>query len=105
MKTPKVVDQKFPDTEANLILFWGDGCPHCEVVKNYIKDNNLESKLKISYKEVYKDQNNQKILESTVQKCPEIDQSRGIGVPLGFDTQASKCLYGDTPIIEWLKTK
>lgn len=97
--------QTFPDSEADLILFWGVGCPHCEIVKTYIKDNNLETKLKIAYKEVYNSQENQKLITSTVAKCPEIDSSRGIGVPLGFDNKASKCLYGDTPIIEWLKTK
>lgn len=101
----KNIVQKFPDSEAQLILFWGEGCPHCENVKNYIKDNNLDSKVKIAYKEVYLDKSNQKLLESVVQKCPEIDSSRGIGVPLAFDNQNSKCLYGDTPIIEWLKSK
>lgn len=96
---------KFTDSEAELILFWGNGCSHCEKVKTHIKDNNLESKVKILYKEVYYDQANQKLLESTVQKCPEIDSSRGIGVPLAFDTKNAKCLYGDTPIIDWLNTK
>lgn len=91
--------------EADLIVYWGEGCPHCEKVKAYVKDNNLDAKVKILYKEVYNDTNNQKELEATVQKCPEIDASRGIGVPLAFDTKNSKCLYGDTPIIEWLKTK
>lgn len=97
--------QSFSDSEAQLIFFWGNGCPHCENVKEYIKQNNLDSKVKIAYKEVYYNQDNQKLLETTVQKCPEIDTSQGIGVPLAFDTQNSKCLYGDTPIIEWLKTK
>lgn len=101
----KSVNPGFPDSEADLILFWGDGCPHCEKVKTYIKDNNLESKVKIIYKEVYLNKENQKLLESTAQKCPEIDTSRGIGVPLAFDTKNSKCLYGDTPIIDWLNTK
>lgn len=101
-KTPS---QKFPDSEADLYLFWGVGCPHCEKVKEYISQNNIEAKVKIAYKEVYNDSNNQKILETTVQKCPEIDSSRGIGVPLAFDTKNNKCLYGDTPIIDWLKTK
>jgi glutaredoxin len=105
VNSQKTVTQKFPDSEAQLLFFWGDGCPHCENVKNYIKDNNLETKVKIAYKEVYMDQNNRKLLEATIQKCPEIDTSRGIGVPLAFDTQNSKCFYGDIPIIEWLKAR
>lgn len=93
------------DSEAELILYWGEGCPHCEVVKNHIKDNKLESKVKIAYKEVYSSPENQSLLEETVKKCPEIDASQGIGVPLAFDVVNSRCLYGDTPIIEWLNTK
>lgn len=93
------------DSEAQLILFWGDGCVHCEKVKQYISDNNLESKVKIAYKEVYYNKTNQNLLESTVAKCPEIDSSQGIGVPLAFDTANSTCLYGDQPIIDWLNTK
>ncbi|MFA6007148.1 MAG: glutaredoxin domain-containing protein [Candidatus Shapirobacteria bacterium] len=94
-----------PDSEAQLILYWGTGCPHCEKVKEYIKEKNLDSKIKIVYKEVFNDQNNQKQLEATVQKCPEIDATKGIGVPLAFDTQNNKCLYGDTTIIDWLNAK
>lgn len=93
------------ESEAQLILFWGDGCPHCETVKEYIKNNNLESKIKIAYKEVYYNKSNQKNLEETVKNCPEIDTSQGVGVPLALDTQTKRCLSGDTPIIDWLKSK
>ena len=91
-----------PDSQADLIFFWGQGCPHCEKVMKFITDNKLESKVKIAYREVYNDQNNQQILSQTAKKCPEIDTSQGIGVPLGFDTHNQKCLYGDQPIIDWL---
>jgi len=90
---------------ADLILFWGNGCPHCEVVKDYISQNELDKKIKISSLEVYYNQANQKLLEETVKKCPEIDTTQGIGVPLAFDTKNQKCLLGDTPIIDWLKTQ
>lgn len=100
-----VLGSKVDDASAQLILFWGEGCPHCEKVKDYIKENNLESKVKIVSKEVYYNQDNQEQLEETVKKCPEIDSSQGIGVPLAFDTQNSLCLYGDTPIIKWLESK
>lgn len=95
----------FSDSEAQLIFFWGNGCPHCEKVKEFIKEKNLESKVKILSKEVYYDQTNQKQLVETVKKCPEIDTSQGIGVPLAFDTQNNKCLYGDSAIIEWLSSR
>ena len=94
-----------PDNQADLILFWGEGCPHCEVVKKYIDQNGLNSKLKIVQKEIYYNKTNQQLLTDTVKKCPEINSSAGIGVPLGFAPQENKCLYGDTPITDWLKAK
>lgn len=96
---PPTIDK----SQADLILYWGNGCPHCEVVKDYISENNLDSKFKIIQKEVYYDKDNQKDLEITVALCPDIDKSKGIGVPLGFDVKNQTCLLGDTPIIEWLK--
>lgn len=93
------------DAEADLILYWGDGCTHCEKVKDFIKENNSDTKAKIALKEVYYNKQNQLDLEATVKKCPEIDASQGIGVPLAFSTADQKCLYGDTPIIEWLSAR
>lgn len=89
----------------DLILFWGSGCSHCENVKKYISDNNIASKISISQKEVYSDQNNQNELQQTVLKCPNINTSEGIGVPLVYLVSENKCLQGDQPIIDWLTNK
>ena len=93
------------DDQAELIFFWGDGCPHCEKVKQYISQSKVDAKVKISYKEVYYNKTNQDQLLQTVKKCPEIGTSQGIGVPLAYDKANSKCLYGDQPIIDWLKAR
>lgn len=98
-------NSKTSDAEANLIVYWGEGCPHCEKVKEYIANNKIENKIKISFKEVYYNKANQKLLEETVKKCPEIDTKQGIGVPLAFDPKNQKCLYGDEPIIKWLSAQ
>ena len=95
----------FPDDQADLILYWGKGCPHCENVKKYIRDNDFDSKIKIAYREVYYDNGNQLKLEATVKLCPEIDTTQGIGVPLSFDPKEKKCILGDQPAIDWLKAK
>ena len=95
----------YPDDQADLVLYWGKGCPHCEKVKQYIRDNNLDSTVKIAYREVYYDNGNQAKLESTVKLCPEVDATQGIGVPLAFDPKAKKCILGDEPAIDWLKAK
>ncbi len=104
-KISQVALPDFPDDKADLILYWGKGCPHCENVKKYVRDNDLDSKLKIAYREVYYDNGNQTKLEETAKLCPEIDASQGIGVPLAFDPKEKKCILGDTPTIDWLKSK
>jgi len=93
------------DQQADLILFHGDGCPHCKIVSDYISNNKVAEKIKISFHEVYYNKTNQNLLAETVKKCPEIDSSQGIGVPLGYDRVNQKCLYGDQPIIDWIKAK
>lgn len=106
LSSPKRMGQNgVSDAEASLLLFWGDGCPHCKIVEEYISTNQVNQKIKIAYKEVYYNKTNQNLLQETVKKCPEIDSAQGIGVPLAYSKQDNKCFYGDTPIIEWLKAE
>ncbi|MDD4938169.1 MAG: hypothetical protein PHX34_04135 [Candidatus Shapirobacteria bacterium] len=92
--------------DSDLIFYWGEGCPHCENVKEFIITNNVDQKVKINQKEVYKNTDNQQELQAvTSQYCPEVITNGGIGVPLAFDVQNKTCLSGDTPIIDFLKQK
>jgi len=92
-------------SNPDLIVYWGEGCPHCETVKEYITNNKLDQKIKISLKEVYYNKTNQLELEKSAKLCPEIDTAQGIGVPFGFVVSTNKCLYGDKPIIDWLSSR
>ncbi|MFA5749878.1 MAG: hypothetical protein WC895_01500 [Candidatus Shapirobacteria bacterium] len=89
----------------DFILFYGDTCPHCKNVEDWIQSNKAEEKLKINKKEVYKNTQNQEEMTKLVnQYCPELNTD-GIGVPLGFDPINKKCIQGDTPIIDFLSQK
>lgn len=93
-------------SSSDLIFYWGDGCPHCENVEKWIEENNTDNKLKIVYKEVYDDINNQTELYNLAkQYCPQIINNGSIGVPTGFDPVSQECIQGDTPIIEFLSDK
>lgn len=92
-------------SNPDLVIYWGEGCPHCEKVKQYITDNKSDQKVKIALKEVYYNKTNQQDLTSKAKLCPEIDTSQGIGVPFGYIPSTNKCLYGDQPIIDWLSAK
>lgn len=98
-QTPSAV--QIPDNQTDMILYWGEGCPHCENVKDYIIENKLNSQLKINQKEVYYNQQNKNQMISFAQKC-NIDTTNGIGVPFAFFNSDSSCLVGDQPIIDKL---
>ena len=90
----------------DIVLYWKVGCPYCENVEKWINENNIDKKIKINYKEIHYNQDNQKELIKTAQdNCPEQIGSQGIGVPLAFNPNNKKCAVGDTPIIDFLKQK
>ena len=90
-----------PDDQTDMIFFWGEGCPHCENVKDYITEKKLNDRLKINQKEVYYKQQNKNQMLSFAQKC-NIDTTNGIGVPFAYFNSDSSCLVGDQPIIDKL---
>lgn len=106
--TPKVDTYKdYPVYDnPDLVFYWGIGCPHCENVEKWITENDATKKIKINFKEVYYNKDNQTDLYNTATKyCPEIISNGSIGVPTGFDPVGKKCIQGDTPIIDFLKQK
>jgi glutaredoxin len=87
--------------ESQITLFYGDGCPHCAIVEDYIKNNNIKQKLSFEEKEVYYNQNNAKELEAKAKICGLATDS--IGVPFLWD--GLKCYVGDRDIIDFLNQK
>jgi len=88
--------------ESNeIILFYGDGCPHCAIVEEYVSENNIESKLLFTKKEVYYNNQNSDELVVKAKICGIPTDS--IGVPFLWD--GAKCLVGDQDIIEFFKSK
>ena len=100
-------DVAVPDFKSSdMVLFWGDTCPHCEKVRQYISQNKLDTKIKIVQKEVYESTDNQKIMTQIVKNnCPQYITDQGIGVPLAYFPGTKTCLLGDQPIIDWLSKK
>lgn len=85
-------------TSADLILYYGETCPHCRIVEKYITDNKIDQKIKIAHKEIYNNQANNDELVSKANHC-QLDL-KTVGVP--FLWTGSDCLIGDQPIIDFL---
>lgn len=85
-------------SQGDLVLFWGEGCPHCENVEKFLQDNKgLEEKSKLKKIEVFKDLNGQKLFLEKAKECG----LASAGVPTLY--KDGKCVQGDVPIIEELK--
>lgn len=88
--------------EAKIILFYGQGCPHCAKVEEFINQNKVNEKISFANKEVYyNSQNNQELREKAA-SCGL--PSAGIGVPLLW-YDSNKCLVGYDDIINFFNQK
>jgi len=83
-----------------IILFYGQGCPHCKIVDDFITANKITDKVKFTNLEVWYNKDNQVILTQVAQKCGI--SSNQIGVPFLYDG-VSKCYEGDVDTINFFK--
>ncbi|MDD3284166.1 MAG: hypothetical protein PHZ07_01070 [Patescibacteria group bacterium] len=86
---------------SNIILFYGDGCPHCKIVDQYIEENKIKSKLTFAEKEIYSSKENANLLIEKANICKIPNNT--IGVPFLWD--GTKCYMGDEDIINFFKLK
>ena len=85
-----------PPLPDSYEYYWGEGCPHCTNVEEFLSTWEGRDKVQIDKKEVYKDQDNIDLFESRVEFC-ELPNNQ-VGVPFLF-TPEGECVVGDTPII------
>ncbi len=90
------------NTQPKMILFYGNTCPHCKIVEQYISDNNVRAHFKFQQLEVFDNQQNALLLGRYAHKCG-IDSAQGVGVP--FFWTGKECLIGQTEVINFFKDK
>jgi thioredoxin-related protein len=99
----KTIKEKPIDETANgaLILYWAEGCSHCERVKFEIQQTGLDKKLNIIAKESYGNDEKYREFFERVQYCqvPEYQ----MGVPMLWDGE--RCYLGVTDIMEELDNR
>ena len=87
--------------QNEVILFYGDGCPHCEIVENFIDNNKINEKVTIIRLEIWNNTENRQKLETVIKIC-KMNQNE-TGIPLAYT--GGKCYMGDSPVINMLKIK
>ncbi|MFZ4648870.1 MAG: hypothetical protein ACOYMB_04580 [Patescibacteria group bacterium] len=86
-------------SQPKVILFYGNTCPHCEKVDEYLKAN--PSKIKYRHLEVYDNQQNAVLMSSKAKACGIDDKN--IGVPFLYD--GKNCLIGEPDITNWFSNR
>ncbi len=87
--------------KSDIVLYYGDGCPHCANVEKYIQENGIKNKISFEEKEVYENKENAEQMAEDASYC-DIDVE-SFGVP--FLWADGKCLMGDEDIIDFFKQK
>jgi glutaredoxin len=85
--------------ESVPVYYYGDTCPYCDVVSDWIDEQGGEEAIGILKKEVYRDQQNAEELRSAAQTCGI--PANNIGVPFLF--AEGRCLIGAPDIINYLE--
>jgi len=89
------------ENKSGIILFYGDGCPHCGNVEAFIKEHNLTEKIQFDQLEVFNNKDNSVVFAEKAGIC-QIPQEK-LGVPLLWD--GANCVEGDQNIIKFFKDK
>lgn len=101
-KQDKTQNEQKPQEDQNqIILYYGDTCPHCKIVEKYLLDNKVADKLKIVQKEIFNNMENASDMAERASIC-KLDIQK-IGVP--FLYYQSKCYMGDQEVISFFENK
>ena len=85
---------------AGYEYYWGNGCPHCEVVDEFFKGWEGKDKVVIEKREVWYNKANAQIMAVRGEACGIAKSD--LAVPF-LVTPDGKCLLGDEPIINLFK--
>lgn len=99
-----IANNQPPKKEANIPqgyeYFWGDGCPHCANVSDFLSNWSGAQKINLTKLEVWKNRDNAEVLQKRAASCGIADDK--VGVPFLY-TPEGKCIIGDQPIISFLE--
>ena len=87
--------------QPRFVLYVGDGCPHCAIVEEYMKNNSISTKLPITIKEVWHNQVNNVELGRKAVACG-LDPNK-VGIPMLVVD--GRCIGGDVDITAYFKEK
>lgn len=86
--------------DADIIYFHGKGCPHCEIVAEFMQKNNIANVIKMEDAEIFFNKENAKIFKEKSIACGVTDEKQ-MGVPLLW--VKGKCYTGNKDIVGYFE--
>jgi glutaredoxin len=90
--------------DTSIILYIQDGCPHCAIVEDYLKANDVASKFSFVQKDITNNTSNKNDLFDKVRFCGW-ENNHSIGTPFLWDGLNSECLMGDEDVVNFFKSQ
>ena len=88
---------------SGIILFYGNGCPHCANVEKFIKENKVDEKVSFKSLEVYSNKDNANLLMEIATECKLPTDS--IGIPFLWDGPNMTCVVGEPDVVSFFQSK
>lgn len=89
--------------DESVLIFYSSTCPHCEIVKKYLKDNDSNLTVVVKTLKIDDPKTDKDNLALALKKSQECNLGENWGVP--FMYYNGECLMGDQPIIDYLNQK
>jgi phage FluMu protein Com len=93
-----------PLSDAGIVIFYSDNCPHCLNVEKFLEDNKVSEKIAYTRKSVDNDQKNIEELIAKDRSCGIKEEELGF-IPLLWEKATNKCFVGDEDVINFFKEK
>lgn len=90
------------DDPNAIVYYYGEGCPHCKTVNDFLAANNIAEKVSFTKKEVWGDKLNAIEMNRRAKTCDI--KPEGMGVPFVYGGDG-KCYVGEPDVIDFFKTR
>lgn len=90
------------DDPTAIVYYYGEGCPHCKVVNDFLEANNIAEKVSFVKKEVWSNKDNANEMTRRAKTCDV--KPEGMGVPFVYGGDG-KCYIGEPEVTGFFKTK
>jgi glutaredoxin len=90
-----------PSLPTSYEYFWGEGCPHCKNVDDFLSTWSGKDQFKLDKMEIHNNSVNANKLSVRAQSCNITGND--VGIPFLF-TPEGKCIVGDVDIINFFKS-